>query len=224
MNRLLIPILIILVLASGLVSCAQQQSKVELRAYLIEEVYRLERQSQILKSLIKAMEAVDYEAKKPATPKDEPSSSSKTQMETIKSPKPVPPVPLHLLTPEEIVRALTTRAHTPEPTIPKGLKDALISKIAALDWAIKETDSLILDYKKVNPPPEVRTYHGLMVEVLLKRRAQFSEVRFYFSSLLSSGRGDNEASVRARNLFLEEKRLRQLAEHEFQDLLKKLRE
>ena len=92
------------------VGCAQKQSTAELVAYLTKELPIIERHTETVAVINKATEAITSEAKKPATPKDESSASSKTQMEAIEPPKPAvyTPISINQLTTEVILKALAT--------------------------------------------------------------------------------------------------------------------
>lgn len=225
MKRYLILILIILALTPGLVvGCGEKQSTAELITFLATEEPIIKRHNETLDTISKAMEAITLEAKKPATPKDEPSASSKTQLEAIEPPKPATnvPVSMYQLSTEEIIKALTTPAPKSEPTIPSGLKEALTSGVDTLDWALERMDSEIFDYKRLSPPPEARTYHGLTVEILLKERAIYNDFRSYYRSLLSYGYGDDEALDRAKKQSVERQRLWLLAQYELDDLIQRI--
>ncbi len=215
----------ILVLTSGLwVGCGQKRSTAELIVFLAAEEPIIKRHNETLDTISKAMEAITLEAKKPATPKDESSASSKTQLEAIEPPKPPggAPVPLGSLTTEDIIKALKTPPPTPKPTIPSGLKEALTLGVDTLDGALERMDSEILDYKRLKPPPEARTYHGLIVEILLKEQAIYTQIHSNYSSLLSYGYADDKALDRVKKLSEERERLWLLAQYELDDLIQRI--
>ncbi len=226
MKRYLILILVAtLVLASGLwIGCGQKETTAELIAFLATEEPIIERHAETVDAINKATEAITSEAEKPVTPKDESSASSKTQMEAIEPPKPSGgvPVSIHSLSAEEIIRSLKTPIPTPKPTIPSGLKEALTSGVDTLDWALEQIDSEIVDYKRLNPPPEARVYHGLTVEILLKEQAIYNDIRSHYRSLLSYGYGDDEALDRVKKLSEEVSRLHLLVQYEWDDLIQRI--
>lgn len=201
-----------------LTSCGPPQPTPK-EIYLAEELPIIQRHNETLYRANKAMEAIASESEKPATSKDKPSASSKTQMEAIETPEPPHsvPVPLHILTREEVLRSFSTRPLPNKPTIPSGLKEALTSGVDTLDWALNRIDSEILDYKRLNPPSEVRTYHGLMVETWLKEQAIYTHMSSNYISLLSYGHADDKALDRLKRLSEERQILWLLTQHVYLD-------
>ena len=102
------------------------------------------------------------------------------------------------------------------------MKEALISGIDTLDWALERMDSEFKDYQILNPPPEAMTYHGLVAEVFLKERAMFDDIRTNFRSLLSYGYGDAEALHRFTESSVERDRLQSLFQVEWEEIARKL--
>ncbi len=218
MKRYLIPIIAILVLASGLVvGCGHNESTAKLIAYLDEGQPIIERHAETLRAINKAIETISLEGKKPS-----PDDPSKTQLEAIELPKPVSASTIQRVTVDSILRALTAPKTQPEPIIPSGLKEALISGIDTLDWALERMDSEFKDYQILNPPPEAMTYHGLVAEVFLKERAMFDDIRTNFRSLLSYGYGDAEALHRFTESSVERDRLQSLFQVEWEEIARKL--
>jgi hypothetical protein len=226
MKRYLILILAILVLASGLATgCGfvettpQKQSRVEaaqLSAYITEELSITQRHRETFADVSKAIQAIYLEAKKPS-----PDDPSKTQSEAIDTkPEKPPALSLQALTVEELLKAKPVTPKPAKPVIPSGLKAALISGIDTLDWALERVDSEILNYEKRSPPPEAKTYHRLMREVLLKERKAYNEYRSYYNSFLQHGKGDIEALTKASEYSMESVRLKSIATDEFFQLWK----
>ncbi len=99
---------------------------------------------------------------------------------------------------------------------------ALTNYVDTLDWALGRTDSVLLDFKKLIPPPEARTYHSLTIESLIKEQAGLGNMLSYYSSVLRYGFGDDEILDRANKQFLESQKLNLEAQYELQDLMQKL--
>ena len=97
----------------------------------------------------------------------------------------------------------------------------LTTYVDTLEWALGRTDSVLLDFKKLRPPPEVRTYHGLMIESLIKEQAALGDMLSYYSSVLRYGFGDDKILDRANEQFLEAQKLNLQAQYELQDLMEK---
>jgi hypothetical protein len=218
MKPYLTPILIILVLISGtLVSCGQKESTAKLIAYLDEEQPISERHVVTLQATSEAMKTISLEAKKPS-----PDDPSKTQLEAIQLPKPPQPTGIQRITVEAIKEALQAPKTPPEPIIPSGLKEALTSGVNTLDWALERMKSEILDYRKLSPPTEAATYHGLTVEVLLKEQGIYNDIRSNYKSLLCYGYSDVEALDRVKKELTERERLWSLCKYEQDELFKKV--
>ena len=100
---------------------------------------------------------------------------------------------------------------------------ALTKYVDTLDWALGRTDSVLLDFKKLTPPPEARTFHSLMIESLIKEQAGLGDMLSYYSSVLRYGFGDDEALNNANTLMLEAQKIWLQAQYELQDLMQKLK-
>ena len=119
------PIIIILVLTSGLVlGCGQNESTANLIAYLDEEQPIIERHAETLRVINKAIETISLEAKKSC-----PDDSLKTQLEAIELSKSPSATTMQRAIVESILQALATPEFTFEPIILSGLREALISGI-----------------------------------------------------------------------------------------------
>lgn len=100
--------------------------------------------------------------------------------------------------------------------------ETLRDYVDTLAWGLKRTDSDLLDYKKLTPPPEARTYHSLMIEILIKEQTALGDTLSYYSSVLRYGTGDAITLDRANQLFLEAQKLNLQAQYELRDLLERL--
>ncbi len=99
---------------------------------------------------------------------------------------------------------------------------ALTTYVDTLEWALSRTDSVLLNFKKLTPPPEARTYHSLTIESLIKEQAGLGNMLSYYSSVLHYGFGDDEILDRANQQFLEAQKLNLEAQYELQDLMEKI--
>jgi len=88
-----------------------------------------------------------------------------------------------------------------------------------LEWAVNYVDSTLLGFKKLTPPPEVRTYHSLMMEALTKEQYGLTKQLSYYSSVLLQGFGDDKELDDGNELLLEAQKIWLQAQYEFQDLL-----
>ena len=93
-----------------------------------------------------------------------------------------------------------------------------------LEWAINRVDSTLLDFKKLLPPSEVRTYHSLMIEGLTKEQSGLTKQLSYYSSVLLYGFGDDKVLDDGNELLLDAQKIWLQAQYEFQDLLEKIGE
>ena len=178
MKRYLIPILIILVLASGMVAgctcvriTSQKQSTAELEDYLAKA-------SPIMKRHAETTETGN--------------EANRAFLKVFASGNQ-----------KEVLETLTTYKDT-------------------LDWALSRVDSELLDFKKLIPPPEARTFHSLMIEGLTKEQDGLANTLFYYSSVLRYGFGDSEALNRGNDQLLEAQRIWLQVQYELQDLLQKV--
>lgn len=221
MRRYLVLIYLVIILIFTMAGCAQQNPKTvkqpsaELIAYFDKEELIIERNSETLDAVSKAMEAITLEGDKPC-----PDDPSKTQLEAIEPGKPPEPIGMVRMTIEAIKQSLAA-PRILEPIIPSGLKKALTSGVTTLDWALERLNAELLDHKGLNPPEEAMTYHGLMVEILLKEQAN-TYLRSNYVSLLTNGSVDSEALDRMQIELTEFERLRSLYEYELDKLSKKV--
>jgi hypothetical protein len=225
MKRYLIPILLVLILASTILGCASHNSQpvkqttkpsAELITYFAKEELIIGRNSETLEAVNNSMEALSLEEDKPC-----PDNPSKTQLEAIEPGKPPKPIGMTGMTVEAIKESLSA-PRVLEPIIPSGLKQALTSGVATLDWALERLNAELLDHKGLNPPEEATTYHGLMVEILLKEQAINTYFRSNYVSLLTSGSVDVEALDRLKEELTEWERLWPLYVYEMDKLSKKV--
>ncbi len=103
----------------------------------------------------------------------------------------------------------------------KELLKALTTYRDTLEWAVNTVDSTLLDFKKLLPPSEVRTYHSLMIEALTKEQYGLTKQLSYYSSVLLYGFGDDKELDDGNALLLEAQKIWLQAQYEFQDLLEK---
>ena len=99
---------------------------------------------------------------------------------------------------------------------------ALTNYVDTLDWVLGRTDSVLLDFKKLTPPPEARTFHSLMIEGLIKEQAGLGDMLSYYSSVLRYGFCDDKTLNNANTLMLEAQKIWLQAQYELQDLMEKL--
>ncbi len=97
----------------------------------------------------------------------------------------------------------------------------LTNYVDTLDWALGRTDSVLLDFKKLTPPPEARTFHSLVIESLIKEQAGLGDMLSYYSSVLRYGFGDDKALDNANTLMLEAQKIWLQSQYELQDLMQK---
>lgn len=93
-----------------------------------------------------------------------------------------------------------------------------------LEWAVNRVDSTLLDFKKLLPSSEVRTYHSLMIEALTKEQYGLTKQLSYYSSVLLYGSGNDTELDDGNALLLEAQKIWLQAQYEFQDLLDKIGE
>lgn len=105
----------------------------------------------------------------------------------------------------------------------KEVLKALTAYRDTLDGALNRVDSELLDFKKLIPPPEVRTFHSLMIEGLTKEQAGLTKQLSYYSSVLRYGFGDDKELDEGNALLLEAQRLWLQAQYELQDLIRKVK-
>jgi hypothetical protein len=103
----------------------------------------------------------------------------------------------------------------------KEVLKALTTYVDTLDWALSRVDSELLDFKKLIPPPEARTFHSLMIEGLTKEQDGLANTLSYYSSVLRYGFGDSEALNRGNDQLLEAQKIWLQVQYELQDLLQK---
>ena len=101
----------------------------------------------------------------------------------------------------------------------KEILKALTDYRDTLEWAVSRVDSTLLDFKKLVPPPEVRTCHSLMIEALTKEQYGLTKQLSYYSSVLLQGFGDDKELDDGNELLLEAQKIWLQAQYEFQDLL-----
>ncbi len=104
----------------------------------------------------------------------------------------------------------------------KELLKALTAYRDTLEWAVNRVDSTLLDFKKLVPPVEVRTYHSLMIEALTKEQYGLTKQLSYYSSVLLYGFGNDKELDDGNALLLEAQKIWLQAQYEFQDLLEKV--
>ncbi len=90
-----------------------------------------------------------------------------------------------------------------------------------LEWAVNRVDSTLLDFKKLLPPSEVRTYHSLMIEGLTKEQYGLTKQLSYYSSVLLYGFGNDKELDDGNELLLDAQKIWVQAQYEFLDLLEK---
>ncbi len=100
--------------------------------------------------------------------------------------------------------------------------EGLTNYVDTLDLALGRTDSVLLNFKKLTPPPEARTFHSLMIESLIKEQAGLGDMLSYYSSVLRYGSGNDKALNNANTLMLETQKIGLQAQYELQDLMQKL--
>ena len=98
----------------------------------------------------------------------------------------------------------------------------LVIYVDTLEWALNRVDSELLDFKKLIPPPEARTFHSLMIDGLMKEQAALGDTLAYYSSVLLYGFGDDKALDNANTLMFEASNIWLQAQYELQDLMQKL--
>ncbi|MDP2731417.1 MAG: hypothetical protein Q8O55_13210 [Dehalococcoidales bacterium] len=103
----------------------------------------------------------------------------------------------------------------------KEIVKALTAYRDTLEWAVNRVDSTLLDFKKLVPPSEVRTYHSLMIEALTKEQYGLTKQLSYYSSVLRYGFGDDKELDDGNELLLEAQKVWLQAQYEFSDLLEK---
>lgn len=101
----------------------------------------------------------------------------------------------------------------------KELLKALTAYRDTLEWAVNRVDSTLLDFKKLVPPSEVRTYHSLMIDALIKEQYGLTKQVSYYSSVLRYGSGNDKELDDGNALLLEAHNIWLQAQYEFQDLL-----
>ena len=104
----------------------------------------------------------------------------------------------------------------------KELLKALTAYKDRLEWAVNRVDSTLLDFKKLVPPSEVRTYHNLMIEGLTKEQYGLTKQLSYYSSVLLYGYGTDKELDDGNALLLEAQKIWLQAQYELQDLLEKV--
>jgi hypothetical protein len=106
-----------------------------------------------------------------------------------------------------------------------GNQEELLKALTAyrdtLEWAVYRVDSTLLDFKKLMPPSEVRTYHSLMIEALTKEQYGLTKQVSYYSSVLRYGSGNDKELDDGNALLLEAQNIWLQAQYEFQDFLEK---
>ncbi len=227
MKQYLLYMVLVVILTSSMAGCSQQnpstatqttkQPSTELITYYAKEELIIERNSETLEAVNNSMEALSLEEDKPC-----PDDPSKTQLEAIEPGKPPKAIGMVAGTKEMVIAALSA-PRVLEPSIPSGLKQALTSGVAALDWALERLDAELLDHVSLNPPIEATTYHGLMVEILLNEQAINSYFRSNYVSLLTNGCVDVEALNNIKVPLATSERLWPLYQYELDKLSKKVR-
>lgn len=104
----------------------------------------------------------------------------------------------------------------------KEVLKALTAYRDTLNEALNHVDSELLEFKKLIPPPEVRTFHSLMIEGLTKEQAGLTKQLSYYSSVLRYGFGDDKELEDGNELLFEANKIWLQAQYEFQDLLEKV--
>jgi len=92
-----------------------------------------------------------------------------------------------------------------------------------LEWALNRVDSVLLDFKKLIPPEEARTFHSLMIEGLTKEQYGLTKHLSYYSSVLLYGSGNDKELDDGNALLLEAQEIWLQVQYELQDLLQKIK-
>ncbi len=101
--------------------------------------------------------------------------------------------------------------------------NALTAYRDTLDWALNRVDSELLDFKKLIPPEEARTFHSLMIEGLLKEQAGLTKQLSYYSAVLRYGFGNDKELDDGNALLAEAQKIWLQSQYELRDLLQKIK-
>lgn len=196
MKRYLIPILMTLVLISGMAAgCGQQEqpsgslTPITKPAYAVLRGYLGEAQSIVKehdRTMNTALEAIET-------------------IKTILVPREMKTI--NQMTPEEIAAVLFA-------------KDRFEAAIQKMEGALQKMGSEIVDFGILAPPTEAEAYHRLMANSFLKDQVALKDWLYYYKLVQEHRNADEDVLQRAGQHYQDAKQFRAQAEQELERLLK----